>query len=50
MRAIFGILLVCCVGLGLYFLIKDPYWITDPEHITAFGIGLVLGFFLGSFV
>jgi hypothetical protein len=47
MKAIFGILFVGCLALGLYFLIKNPHWMMDPEHASALGIGAVLGFLLG---
>ncbi len=48
MRAIFILLFVSCAVVGILFLLKNPHWITDSEHISALGIGLVLGFALGK--
>jgi len=50
MKAIYGILLVCCLAEGLYSIIKDPRWVMDPEHLTALGIGAVFGFLIGRFM
>jgi len=50
MKAIYGILLVCCIVTGLYFLTKDPRWLIDPEHLTAAAIGAMYGFLLGRFL
>ncbi len=47
MKVILWILFLCFFIFGVYSYVRNPAWITDPEHIAAFGLGMAWGLILG---